>query len=108
MRLDDIGESSNVEDRRDQGGGMGGGGGFGMPMRSGGLGFGTMIILGIVAWVFGISPSVLIGGAELVNNTIGSRPQQQQVSVPRPSGGKTDADQQFVSRVLKSTEDVWT
>ena len=107
MRLDDIEESGNVEDRRGQSGGMGGGG-FGMPMRSGGLGFGTMIILGIVAWVFGISPSVLIGGAEIVSNTLGNRAPQQQVSVPRPTGGKSDADQQFVARVLKSTEDVWT
>ena len=107
MRLDDIGESSNVEDRRGDGGGGGFGGGFGMPMRSGGLGFGTMLVLGVLAWVFGISPSVLIGGAEIFSNvTGGSRPQQTS-SAPR-TAGKKDADQQFVSRVLRSTEEVWT
>ncbi|MCA0423314.1 MAG: zinc metallopeptidase [Proteobacteria bacterium] len=107
MRLDDIEESTNVEDRRGQSSG-GFGGGFGLPSRSGGgLGFGTLIILGIVAWVFGISPSILIGGAEMVNSTIGSRTSQQ-APAPRPAGGKSDADQQFVSRVLKSTETVFS
>lgn len=107
MRLDDIGESSNVEDRRGDSSGGGFGGGFGMPMRSGGLGFGTMVVLSLVAWAFGISPSILIGGAEMVSNV--TRPSRtEQVSAPRPTGGKPDADQQFVSRVLKSTEDVWT
>jgi len=109
MRLDNIGESDNLEDRRGEGGGGGFGGGFGLPARSGGLGFGTMIILGIVAWVFGISPSVLIGGAEILSNvTGGSRPAQTSSAPPRTATGKKDADQQFVSRVLRSTEEVWT
>jgi predicted metalloprotease len=105
MRLDDIGESSNVEDRRGQGGG-GFGGGFGLPMRSGGLGFGTVIVLSLLAWAFGISPSILIGGAEMVSSV--TRGRTEQVSAPAPTGGKPDADQQFVSRVLKSTEEVFT
>ncbi|HRK25051.1 MAG TPA: neutral zinc metallopeptidase [Beijerinckiaceae bacterium] len=106
MRLDDVGESTNVEDRRGDGGG-GFGGGFGFPMRSGGLGFGTMIVLSLVAWAFGISPSILIGGAEMLSNVTGGS-RTEQVSAPRPAGAKPDADQQFVARVLKSTEDVFT
>ena len=38
MRLDDMPESGNVEDRRGDGGFGGGGGGFGIPVGSGGLG----------------------------------------------------------------------
>ena len=38
MRLDDMPESSNIDDRRGEGGFGGGGGGFGIPIGSGGLG----------------------------------------------------------------------
>ena len=41
MRLDDLPESGNVEDRRGEGGFGGGGGGFGIPIGGGGLGIGT-------------------------------------------------------------------
>jgi uncharacterized protein len=63
MRLDDVPESSNVEDRR--GDGSGGGGGFGLPIGGGGLGIGTLIVLGIIGYALGIDPRVLIGGAEI-------------------------------------------
>jgi predicted metalloprotease len=109
MRLDDIGESSNIEDRRGHGG-FGGGGGFGFPVGGGGLGIGTMIILGIVAWLFGINPAILIGGAEILTGGRGGSISQQSAP-PRPNPNapvKKDADQQFVSRILKSTEDVFT
>jgi len=106
MRLDDIGESSNVEDRRGQGGLGGGMGGFGVPLGGGGgLGFGTIVVLGIVGWLLGINPSILIGGAEMMGMGRSS-----QVSAPQRTSapGQKDADQQFVSRVLRSTEDVWS
>jgi predicted metalloprotease len=51
MRWDDFRRSENVEDRR-------GGGGFGMPGRAGGLGIGTVLILGLISWVFGIDPRI--------------------------------------------------
>ena len=61
MRLDDLPESGNIEDRRDGGGG----GGFGLPIGGGGLGIGTIVVLGLIGWAFGIDPSLLIGGAEI-------------------------------------------
>jgi len=50
MRLDDLPESGNVEDRRGEGGFGGGGGGFGIPMGGGGLGIGAIVVLGLVGW----------------------------------------------------------
>jgi predicted metalloprotease len=65
MRWDDFRQSENVEDRRgsggDDGGFGGGGGGFPMPGGRGGLGIGTILILGLVGWVVGIDPRQLIG-----------------------------------------------
>jgi hypothetical protein len=68
MRYDDLPESGNIEDRRDQGGYVGGGG-FpgGFPIGGGGLGIGTIVVLGIIGWALGIDPRLLIGGAELIN-----------------------------------------
>ena len=43
MRWEDFRTSSNVEDRR----------GMGIPGGAGGLGMGTIIILGLVGWAFG-------------------------------------------------------
>ncbi len=59
MRYDDFRRSDSIDDRRDDGGGMGGGRG-GFPMGGGGLGIGTVIILGLVGYAFGIDPRVLI------------------------------------------------
>ncbi|MFA6267019.1 MAG: neutral zinc metallopeptidase [Pseudolabrys sp.] len=103
MRWDDFRRSDNVEDDR----GGGGGGGFGLPVGGGGLGIGTVVVLGLIGWALGIDPSILIGGAEMVNN---SRTQQQQ-PVDRPSqktGAPTDQMGSFVAAVLGNTEDTWT
>ena len=67
MRYDDFRRSDDIEDRRDDGGGMGGGGGFGLPMGGGGLGIGTIIVLGLISYAFGIDPRLLIGGAEILS-----------------------------------------
>src|SRR5260370_41439274 len=75
MRLDDLPESSNIEDRRQEGGG-----GFGgMPGGRGGLGIGTVVVLGLVGWALGIDPRLLIGGAELISG--GRNPMQKQAPV---------------------------
>ena len=69
MRLDDMPESGNVEDRRGEGGGFGGGGGGGMgglPIGTGGLGIGGMVVLGLIGWALGIDPFVLINGANIL------------------------------------------
>jgi uncharacterized protein len=95
MRWDDFRRSENVEDSRGSGGFSGG-----FPGRAGGLGLGTVIILGLLGWAFGIDPSVLIGGAEIL--TGGSQPSQQQ---PAPRGTPTDRTGQFVAAVLGDTED---
>ena len=74
MRWDDFRRSDNIEDDRGAGGGFGGGG-SGIQFGGGGLGIGTVIVLGLLGWALGIDPSVLIGGAELING--GSQYQQQ-------------------------------
>jgi|SRR5262245_13941295 len=105
MRLDDLQESSNVEDRRGDGGG-GGGGGFGIPVGGGGLGIGTIVILGLVGWALGIDPSLLIGGAEMINRQ--TQPQVQQAPpTARRTGSPQDDMGRFVSKVLGSTEVQW-
>ncbi len=103
MRLDDMPESSNVEDRRGEGGGFGGGG-MGMPMGAGGLGIGGIIVLGLIGWALGIDPRLLIGGAEIL--TGGGQMQQQQPS--RPTSAPVNDDMsRFVRQVLGSTEVQW-
>jgi predicted metalloprotease len=104
MRWDDFRRSDNVED--DRGGGGGGGGGFGLPIGGGGLGIGTVVVLGIIGWALGIDPSVLIGGAEMVNNT---RTQYQQPTQPPTGRTSKPSDQMgdFVAAVLGNTEDTW-
>ena len=115
MRLDDMDQSDNVEDRRGSSGGFGGsGGGMGGGMsfgRGGGLGIGTIIILGLVGWATGINPLVLISGVEAISGRGGGQTYQEPVQEPRQqrrSGGETDEMGVFVSRILKSNEDVWT
>ena len=47
MRLDELPRSDRIDDRR---------GGPGIPMgRAGGLGIGTIIILGLIGWALGIN-----------------------------------------------------
>jgi predicted metalloprotease len=103
MRLDDEEESRNIEDRRGQGGG-----GFGFP--GGGLGFGgrgmslgTLVVVAVVALVFGINPMTLLGGGPVApsNQQIGQP--QQPADAARPAS-ETD---RFVAKVLRTTERSW-
>jgi uncharacterized protein len=105
MRLDDLPESGNVEDRREEGG-YAGGGGFGLPIGGGGLGIGAIIALGLIGWALGIDPRLLIGGAEIL--TGGNEPQVQAPPPARRTTGVPDDEMgRFVSRVLGSTELQW-
>jgi predicted metalloprotease len=109
-------ESSNIEDRRGDGGGGFGGGGFGggfggpgIPLPLGGGlfrgGFGLIAIV-VISLILGVNPLTLLGG--FVDGGSGSyvAPQSQQRTASRPTTG--DPETQFVARVLKSTEDVWS
>ena len=98
MRLDQLPRSDNVEDRRGQGGG------FRVPGGRGGLGIGTIIVLGFLAWGLGIDPRLLIDGAEIFS---GGDSSQQQSSEPTRAGAPSDQAGQFVSAVLGSTEAQW-
>jgi predicted metalloprotease len=91
MRLDELPKSQRVEDRRGVTAG-----------RAGGIGIGTVVVLGLVGWAFGIDPRLLIGGAEMLSKV--GQTQQQQV----PTGAPSDELGKFVSAVLGSTEEVWT
>jgi predicted metalloprotease len=109
MRWDDFRRSRNVEDRRGDGGEMGGGFPFPMPgggrRAGGGLGIGGLIIVGLIAWALGINPLVLIGGLDAIQG-----PGMEQTQAPSPqrkAGTPEDQLGQFVAAVLGSTEDRW-
>ena len=92
MRWEDFRASTNVEDRR----------GMGFPGGGGGLGIGTIIVLGLVGWALGIDPRVLIGGAEIVaGDRGGGEVQQGRQGPPQDEMGR------FAAAILGNTEDVW-
>jgi predicted metalloprotease len=107
MGFENLPQSDNIEDRRGDGGGGGGpmGGGFPMGGR-GGLGIGTIVILGIVGYALGIDPRLLIGGAEILSGG-GSQYQQQAPTKSGKSGAPSDEMGRFVSQVLGSAEVQW-
>lgn len=113
--------SSNVDDQR---GGAGGGiglpggmrGGRGMQLPTGrrrgggGMGIGTLIIIGIVMWFLGMNPLKLLGGG--LGGGVGGgfapnvpSPQTQQTERTQPRAD--DEGRAFVETILASTEDVW-
>lgn len=110
-------KSANVNDARGQGGG-----GFGFPgssrrqlpvgggRRSGGMGIGTLIIIGIVMMFLGINPLKLLSGGLGGNIGGGFAPQAQAPQRQQaPRANYTDDEmKQFVQTILGSTEQVWT
>lgn len=95
MKLDDERESRNLEDRRGQGGGGRVGGGA----KIGGLGLVAVVVLSLI---FGVDPGVVLSTLE----GGGAPPAGQQQAAQAPP--RDDPAARFVSRVLASTEDVWT
>jgi len=109
--------SSNIEDRRSQGGGglgggfgggLGGGGlgggGFRIPTsgRSGGIGgIGLIVVVGIICLALGINPLSLLDGSLSSGGTTFTQ------SRPLPDAGQ-DQLADFVGVVVKDTETVWT
>ncbi len=109
-------QSSNIEDRRSDGGIGGGGlggGGFPIPMGGGGGGlfkggFGLVAFV-VIALIMGADPGAILsdiagGGGGTSSYTPAPSSASRTPGTQAPAG---DADTQFVSRVLKSTEDVW-
>jgi predicted metalloprotease len=94
MRLDELPQSDRIEDRR--------GGLSRLPGGRGGLGIGTVVMLGLIGWALGIDPRILIGGAEMVSKR-GESQQESNAGAP-PS----DAMGKFVASILGSTEQEWT
>ncbi len=122
MRYDDKDrESTEVEDRRgDGGGGMGG-----MPINlgGGGLSLTTLIIVGALMFFFGINPMDILGGGGPDMSRVPGMPRMgQDRPTPRnasdipglpghspgSANGTRDEKKSFVSKVLADTEDVWS
>ncbi|MBZ9936366.1 zinc metallopeptidase [Mesorhizobium sp. BR1-1-16] len=117
MRLGGQRESSNVEDRRGDSGGLGGGGyrqagmGRGIPLRGGSL-VTIAVLIGIGYFVFGINPlqmlAMLTGGDSYTQSDSTQPSSPTSPSQTSTNGGASDAGKTFVAKVLGSTEDVWT
>ncbi|MFZ4120666.1 MAG: neutral zinc metallopeptidase [Caulobacterales bacterium] len=112
MRLDNQRRSDNIEDRRGMRGPRGGGGG-GLPVRTGGLGIGGLIIIGLIMLFFpgarDLLGGLLTGGAGGL-----SAPGAVEGDASAPAeGARTGCPQgdqacDFLAAVLGSTEDKWT
>lgn len=106
MKWDELETSANIEDRRGQDPGAAGGGGR---VGAGGIGLGTMLILGVVGWALGINPAVLIGGAQMIDSMRSRAPAPtQQEAATTPGAPPTDQTGLFVAKVVGSNEDVWS
>ncbi len=90
MRMDDYRESDNIEDRR-------GSGGVGV----GGVGIGGVILALVISYFTGINPMTLLG---IMEQTPIARHEAPAAHKPPAN----DESARFVSKVLASTEDVWT
>lgn len=109
MRYDDFRRSSDIEDRRGDDGGMmgGGGGGFGLPIGGGGLGIGTILVLGLISYALGIDPRILIGGAEMVSRGGAPTYQTDRQSGPVKTGVPTDPMGNMIAGILGEIDDRW-
>jgi len=98
MRMDDERDSRNVEDRRGRGGGSGFPGG--RVAAGGGIG---AVIIAVIVMLLGGDPAVVLEGGRAPSST--EQAARAPARTAEPGG---DAEARFVSRVLASTEDVWT
>jgi uncharacterized protein len=93
MEYDNMPQSSNIEDRRGQRGGA---------VGAGGLGIGAVIVIFAISYFTGISPQVLIGGAEMIG--VGRQSEAPQTAPVDPN----DPMRKFLSQVVGGTEAVWS
>ena len=94
MRMDDQGESQNVQDVR-------GSGGF-RPIHGVGLGGIALALIG--GWIFHVNPLVILGLMSGDNSSTVQTAPDRVANSPPPD----DPQAKFVSQVLRSTETVWT
>ena len=94
MRMDDQGESQNVEDVRGSSGGF-------RPIH--GISLGSVAVALIAGWIFGINPLQILGLLSGGGTTSVQSPQGPPQSPPA-----NDPEAKFVSQILRSTEQVWT
>src|SRR5262249_9058172 len=96
MRMDDQGESQNVEDVRGSGGGF-------RPVH--GVGLGTVVVALIAGWVFGVNPLQILG---LLSGGTPATVQEVPSDQAPQTASSTDPQVKFMKQVLRSTEQVWT
>ena len=94
MEYENMPSSENIEDRRGQRGGA---------VGAGGLGLGAIVIIFAISYFTGISPQVLISGAEMVG--VG-----QQHSAPPQTApvDPNDPARKFLAKVVGGTDAVWS
>jgi uncharacterized protein len=82
---------------------------MGLPMGGGGLGIGTIIVLGLISYAFGIDPRILIGGAQILTGG-GSAPsyQSDRTSSQGKSGAPTDEMGSMIAGILGEIDDRWS
>lgn len=90
MRIDDYRESDNIEDRRG-----------GASIGRGGVGIGGIVLALVISYFTGINPLTLLGIME-------QTPLAQHAAPAAHKPPADDRSARFVSKVLASTEDVWT
>ncbi len=74
-----------------------------------GLGIGTIIVLGLVGYAFGIDPRILIGGAEiLTGGNQAPTVQTDRRSGPAKTGAPTDEMGSMISGILGEIDDRWS
>ena len=75
----------------------------------GGLGIGTIIVLGLVGYAFGIDPRILIGGAQILTGG-GQAPtyQSDRTSAPAKTGAPTDEMGNMIAGILGEIDDRWS
>ncbi|HQF31467.1 MAG TPA: neutral zinc metallopeptidase [Hyphomicrobiales bacterium] len=111
-------QSSNIEDRRGEGGGFGpggfrlpGGGGLGsgrgpVVRKAGGSGIGFLIVAGIVLWLLGINPLTMLTGEG--PSVVPTETARNEAPAGRSGTNVADDDMKaFVATVLAETEDTW-
>src|SRR5271155_5580632 len=99
MEWENTPESSNIEDRR----GQGGGGGIPISGGTGGLGIGVIIIVFAISYFTGINPSVLLGGAQILTGNGNGASTSSSAPAPRAAqstGGADDRTTSLVRHVL--------